>query len=70
MSLGAGPGMLTDSVRALLNAWRRCRESWDDRNAESFHAEFLAPIEPAARQSLVAMERLSVVCSDALRACE
>lgn len=70
MSLGAGRGMLTDAVRGLSREWRRCRESWDDRTAERFETEFIAPVEPAARHALEAMERLGVACDEARRACE
>jgi hypothetical protein len=62
--------MLTDSVRALRREWQRCRQSWDDRNAQRFEETFIAPIEPASRQALEAMERLGNAADDARRACE
>lgn len=70
MSLGGGSGMMTDAVRALWRQWRQCRESWDDRTAQRFEDEFIAPIDPAARQALEAMERLRSAADEARRACE
>lgn len=66
----AGKGILADAVRALNRAWRRCGESWDDHNAERFEQDFVAPVEPAARQAIEAMDRLMGVCDEARRACE
>ncbi len=70
MSLGGGSGMLTDAVRTLWRQWRECRRSWDDRAAQRFEERFLAPVDPAARQALEAMERLRAAADDAKRACE
>lgn len=70
MSLGGGRGMLTDAVRALKREWRRCRDSWDDQSARRFDAKHITPIDPAARQTLEAMERLQAAADDARRACE
>ncbi len=70
MSLGGGSGMLTDAARALWRQWRQCRQSWDDRNAQRFEDEFIAPIDPGVRQALEAMERLRAAADEARRACE
>lgn len=70
MSRSSGVGILSDSVKGLHRAWQRCRSSWTDQNADGFEAEFIAPIESAARQSRDAMERLQSVCEEARRACE
>lgn len=70
MSLGGGSGMLTDSVRALWRQWRECRQSWGDQNAQRFEDEFVAPVDPAARQALEAMEQLKTAADEARRACE
>jgi len=70
VSLGGGRGMLTDAVRALKREWQRCRNAWDDQTARRFETKHLAPIDPAARQTLEAMERLQTAADDARRACE
>ncbi len=70
MSQSAGKGILADAVKQLKRSWRPCRETWTDHNAERFESEFIAPVEPAARQAIEAMERLQAACDDARRACE
>jgi hypothetical protein len=70
VSLGAGRGMLSDTVRALKREWQRCRQSWDDQAAKRFDEHFIAPVEPAARQTMEAMERLQSAADEARRACE
>ncbi len=70
MSQSAGKGVLTDAVRKLHLAWRRCRESWSDATAENFEQEFIEPVDRAARQSHDAMDRLQSMCEEAKRACE
>lgn len=70
MSLSAGKGILTDATKALHRAWARCRESWTDDNARAFEQTFIEPVEPAARQTIEAMDRLQSACDAARRACE
>lgn len=70
MSQSSGKGILADAVKSLHHAWRICRESWADSNAEQFEKEFVEPVERAARQSRDAMDRLQSICDEAKRACE
>ncbi len=70
MSRSSGVGILSDAVKSLHQSWQRCRSSWSDQNADRFEAEFIDPVENAARQSRDAMERLQSICEEARRACE
>lgn len=68
--MSAGKGILMDAVKAIHIAWRRCRVSWTDQNAERFAQDFIDYIEPTSRQACNAMDRLESVCDEAKRACE
>ena len=70
MSQSSGKGILEDAVKVLRVSWHRCRSVWDDQNAERFGQRYIDPVDPAARQASIAMDRLDSVCQEAVRACE
>ncbi len=70
MSINVGRTLLTSAHKELNVHWREVREHWSDIKASEFEQEYLAPLEPAVRAALTAMERISDVMDKARRECE
>ena len=54
---------------ALNRARADVAPQWDDPMSRSFESEFLAPLEPAVKQALEAIQRLVETLSRAEREC-
>lgn len=69
MSVTSGQATITDAVKQLKSAWDRTRDSWDDPVADRIEQEFLADIEPRARQALAAMAKMQQIIARMRQEC-
>lgn len=69
MSLRTGMHRLQDATKSFEIRWRSAREQWFDSRAKDFEARTIAPMEPAARAAIGAMEQMAEATARARQEC-
>ena len=67
--MSTGPARLSHSLRTLREQWDVTREQWDDKVAQDFEKNHLAPLEHQTTAAVRGMEKMSGVMGHVRRLC-
>jgi hypothetical protein len=70
VSLPSARGQLKSSLAQLKVTWEQLRPLWNDPVSRGFERDFLLPLEPAARATMAAMDKMGDLLARCRHDCE